>query len=90
MENIVTLETVEIETFLNTLGLAFGGRSQITWQVIGMALRGHVENGGWRSINVEDTMDKIINSESDFWQWENLNAVTVEGLRNEILRGYNR
>ena len=84
------IETVEIETFLNTLGLAFGGRSQITWQVIGMALRGRVENGGWHSLDLDDTIAKVIDSEFEFWGWEDHLRTQTQVSTAEILRGYSR
>jgi hypothetical protein len=84
------IETVEIEQFINALGLAFGGRSQVTWQVIGMALRGRVENGGWHSLNLNDAIAKIIDSEFEFWGWEDHLRTQTGTAVSEIMRGYNR
>jgi hypothetical protein len=85
-----SLSTAEIAEFMLALGVAFGGRSQLTWIAIGMALRGRVENGGWQDIDLAETMDMIIDSEFEFWGWEDHLRDQTRFLVIEILRGYNR
>lgn len=84
------IETVEIEAFMNALGVAFGGRSQVTWIAIGMALRGRVENGGWHNIDLDDAIAKVIDSEFEFWGWEDHLRCQTKFDAMEIMRGYNR
>jgi len=84
------LSTVEVQEFMLALGVAFGGRSQVTWQVIGMALRGRVENGGWHSLDLNDAIAKIIDSEYEFWGWEDHLRDQTKTCVIEIMRGYNR
>jgi len=85
-----SLSTLEIADFMLALGIAFGGRSQVTWIVIGMALRGRVENGGWHNVCIDDTIAKIIDSEYEFWGWEDHLLDQNRFLVSEIMRGYNR
>lgn len=85
-----SLSTLEIHQFMLELGIAFGGRSQVTWQVIGMALRGRVENGGWYGLDIDDTIAKIIDSEFEFWGWEDHLRDQTKCHVIEIMRGYNR
>jgi hypothetical protein len=84
------LSTVEVQEFMLALGVAFGGRSQVTWQVVGMALRGRVNNGGWHSIDLVEAIDMIIDSEFEFWGWEDHLRGQTGTAVSEIMRGYNR
>ena len=85
---IVNLETAEIEQFMNDLGMAFGGRSMLTWKVIGYALRSRV-NGTWYNVNVSDAIDKIIDSEFAYWGWEDHLRDQTATSRFAIIAGYN-
>jgi hypothetical protein len=85
-----SLSTLEIAEFMLALGVAFGGRSQVTWQAIGMALRGRVENGGWHNVCIDDTLTKVIDSEFEFWGWEDHLRDQTKFTVIEIMRGYNR
>lgn len=85
---IVNLESSEIETFLNELGVAFGGRSMLTWKVIGSALRSRV-NGAWYQVNVCDAFDKIVDSEFQYWGWEDHLRDQTAAARFAMIQGYN-
>ena len=85
---IVNLETAEIEAFINELGVAFGGRSQLTWKIIGSALRSRV-NVAWYNVNVCDAFDKIINSEFEYWGWEDHLRTQTATARSAMIQGYN-
>jgi len=85
---IVNLEKTEIETFLNELGVAFGGRSQLTWKIIGAALRSRV-SVAWYNVNISDAIDKIIDSEFEFWGWEDHLRTQTAAARSAMIQGYN-
>jgi hypothetical protein len=85
----VNLEMAEIEQFLNELGIAFGGRSMLTWKIIGMALRSRVEVA-WYNINTCDAINKIMASEARYWDSEEHVVRCQEPLvRAEIIAAYN-
>lgn len=85
---IVNLESSEIETFLNELGVAFGGRSMLTYRIIGMALRSRVA-GAWYNINVCDAIQQILDSEFGFWDCEEHLRCQEPFNRLAIIAGYN-
>lgn len=84
----VNFEVGEIEQFLNELGVAFGGRSFLTYKVIGMALRSRVE-GAWHNRNTCDAIDKILMSEFRYWGCEEHLRSQQQFSRLDIIAGYN-
>jgi hypothetical protein len=67
----VNTENTAVNKIYYDLAVAFAGYSQVSDKVLGMAIKGHVNNGNLGTANLEELCDRAAAAVADRWdRWE--------------------